>query len=85
MTNLNRESFVRDSKIVPKIKEQPINIPMKETGNQYRPSVYSAQVNKSKQIDRKLVIVKTSNFSDLKNNANDGTNVYAQISAVKTI
>ena len=50
----------------------PISVPMQATGNQYSPSVYTAQVNKSKQMEEKLVAVKTSNFFDLKNDVNVG-------------
>jgi hypothetical protein len=52
----------------------PISVPMQATGNQYSPSVYTAQVNKSKQIEEKLVTVKTSNFFDLKNDVKVGIN-----------
>ena len=47
---------------------------MQATGNQYSPSVYTAQVYKSKQIEEKLVTVKTSNFFDLKNDVKVGIN-----------
>ena len=74
MTNLNLDSLVPDSKTVPKTKIYPINVPMQATGNQYSPSVYTAQVYKSKQIEEKLVTVKTSNFFDLKNDVKVGIN-----------
>ena len=74
MTNLNFDSFVRDSKMVPKTKIYPISVPMQATENQYSPSVYTAQANKSKQIEEKLVAVKTSNFLDLKNDVKVGMN-----------
>ena len=67
MTNLKRDSFVPDSKIVPKINMYPINVPIHATANQYNPPVYTAQVYKSKQMEEKLVAVKASNFFDLKN------------------
>ena len=67
MTNLKRDSLVPDSKIVPKTNMYPISVLMQATGNQYNPSVYAAQVHKSKQIEEKLVAIKTSNFFDLKN------------------
>ena len=85
MTNLNRDSLVPESKIVPKTKIYPINAPMQATGNQYSPSVYTAQVNKSKQIEEKLVTVKTNNLFELTNNVNVGTNEYVQTSALNTI
>ena len=74
MTNLKRDSFVLDSKIVPKTNMYPISVPMQATGNQYSPSVYTAQVYKSKQIEEKLVTVKTSSFFDLKNDVKVGIN-----------
>ena len=74
MTNLKRDSFVLDSKIIPKTKIYPISVPMQATGNQYSPSVYTAQVYKSKQIEEKLVTVKTSSFFDLKNDVKVGIN-----------
>ena len=74
ITNLKRESFVLDSKIVPKINTYPISTPMQATGNHYNPFVYAAQVNKSKQIEDKLVTVKVSNFFDLKKNVKVGIN-----------
>ena len=74
MTNLKWDSFVLDSKIVPKTNMYPISVPMQATGNQYSPSVYTAQVYKSKQIEEKLVTVKTSSFFDLKNDVKVGIN-----------
>ena len=74
MTNFKCDSFVPDSKIVPKTNVYPISVPMQGTGNQYSPSVYTAQVYKSKQIEEKLVTVKTSNFFDLKNDVKVGIN-----------
>jgi hypothetical protein len=52
----------------------PISVPILATGNQYNPFVYTAQVNKSKQMEVKLVKVKTSSFFDLKNNVKVGIN-----------
>lgn len=85
MTNLKRDSLVFDSKIVPKTNTYPIRVPMQATGNQYSPFVYAAQVNKSKQIDKKLVTVNTSSFLDLKNSVNVGMNEYAQMSEDSTM
>ena len=72
MTNLKRDSFVPDSRMVPKTNIYPISVPRQATGNQYSPFVYIAQVNKSKQMEEKLVAVKTSNFFDLKNDVKVG-------------
>ena len=74
ITNLKRESFVLDSKIVPKINTYPISVPIQATGNQYSPFVYTAQVNKSRQIEEKLVTVKVNNFFDLKKKVKVGMN-----------
>lgn len=74
MTNLKRDNLVLNKKIVPKTNMYPISVPMQATGNQYSPSVYIPQVNKSKHIEEKLVIVNTSSFCDLKKDINVGTN-----------
>ena len=74
ITNLKRDNFVLDSKMVPKINMYPIRVPMQARGNQYSPSVYAAQVYKSKQMEEKLVAVKASNFLDLKNDVKVGIN-----------
>ena len=85
MTNLRLDSFVPDSKIVPKTNMYPISVPMQATGNQYSPFVYTAQVNKSRQMDKYVETEKTSSFFDLKKYVTLGTNVYAQSIADKTI
>ena len=52
----------------------PIKIPIHAVGNQYNVFVYAAQVHKSRQIEIKLVAVKTSSFFDLKKDVNVGIN-----------
>ena len=52
----------------------PIKVPMHAVGNQNKVLVYAAQVYKSRQIEIKLVAVKTSNFFDLKKDVNVGIN-----------
>ena len=42
--------------------------------NQDKSPTYAAQVNKSRQIEIKLVAVKTSSFFDLKKDVNVGIN-----------
>ena len=74
MINLKSDSFVLDNRIVPKINTYPISTPMPATGNQYSPSVYAAQVNKSKQIEAKLVAVKVSSLCDSKKDVKVGIN-----------
>ena len=52
----------------------PIKTPMHAVGNQNKVFVYAAQVYKSRQIEIKLVAVKTSSFLDLKKDVNVGIN-----------
>jgi hypothetical protein len=47
---------------------------MHAVGNQNKVLVYAAQVYKSRQIETKLVVVKTSSFFDLKKDVNVGIN-----------
>ena len=58
---------------------------MQAVKNQDNPFVYTAQVNKSIQIERYVETEKTSSFWELKKKVKVGINEYAQISAVNTI
>ena len=58
---------------------------MQAVKNQDNPFVYTAQVNKSRQIERYVEIEKASSFFDIKKKVKVGIKEYAQISAVNTI
>ena len=60
-------------------------MPIQAVKNQDNPFVYTAQVNKSRQIERYVETEKTSAFLELKKKVKVGINEYAQISAVNTI
>ena len=83
--NLNLLILVLESKIGRNSNIYPIKTPIQAIGNQNKVFVYAAQVNKSKQIEEKLVMVKISSFFDSKNDVKVGIKEYAQSNAVKTI
>ena len=55
----------------------PVAVPKHAVGTQYIVPVNIAHTNKSRQIDERLVIVKTNSLFALKNDVNVGTNEYA--------
>ena len=77
-------SFVFASRMGRNINVYPIKTPIQAVKNQDMPSVYTAQVNKSRQIDRQVETEKTSSFFDSKKQLTVGTNVQAQRSAANT-
>ena len=74
MINLRILILVLDNSIGRNNNVYPINVPMHAVGNQNKVLVYAAQVYKSRQIETKLVAVKTSSFFDLKKDVNVGIN-----------
>ena len=72
--NLGLLIFVLDNRIGRNNNVYPIKVPIHAVGNQNKVLVYAAQVYKSRQIETKLVAVKTSSFFDLKKDVNVGIN-----------
>ena len=72
ITNLTFLILVLDNSIGRNNKVYPIKIPIHAVGNQNKVLVYVAQVYKSKQIERKLVTVKTNSLFALKKDVNVG-------------
>lgn len=66
--------FDLDNSIGRNNKVYPVKTPIHAVGNQNKVFVYAAQVYKSRQIENRLVAVKTSSFFDLKNNVKVGMN-----------
>ena len=75
--NLKFAALVLDSRIGKNSNTYPIKAPIQAVGTQKTVSVYTAQVNNSKQIENRLVTVNASNFFDLKNDVNVGIKEYA--------
>ena len=74
MINLKFLILVFDNSMGRNNKVYPIKIPLHAVGNQNKVFVYAAQVYKSKQMEEKLVTVKTSSFFVLKNDVKVGMN-----------
>lgn len=72
MINLRILILVFDNNMGRNNKVYPINVPIHAVGNQNKVFVYTAQVYKSRQIENRLVAVKTSSFFDLKKDVNVG-------------
>ena len=72
MINLKVLILVLDNSIGRNNNVYPSNIPIHAVGNQNKLFVYVAQVYKSRQIEIRLVAVKTSSFFDLKKDVNVG-------------
>ena len=72
--NLGLLIFVLDNRIGRNNNVYPIKVPIHAVGNQNKVLVYAAQVYKRRQIETKLVAVKTSSFFDLKKDVNVGIN-----------
>ena len=64
-----------DKRIGPKINTYPIRTPIQAVKNQDRSLVYMEQVNKSRQMDRKVEAEKARSFFDWKNGVIVGTKV----------
>ena len=83
--NLKRVALLFDNRTGKKHNTYPIKVPIQAVGTQKTVLVYTAQVNNSKQIERRLVTVKTSNFFDLKKDVKVGTKEFAQSKDANTI
>ena len=75
--NLKRVALLFDNRTGKKHNTYPIKVPIQAVGTQKTVLVYTAQVNNSKQIESRLVTVKTSNFFVLKKDVKVGTKEYA--------
>ena len=73
--NFKRDTLLFDRRIGPNNSTNPIKTPMQAVKHQDRSPVYIAQVNKSRQIERKLESVNASSFRDSIKDVMVGMNV----------